>query len=219
MKPCQIVLADDHLLIRRGLRKIIDGQPGLTVVGDVGDGLELLNLLEGGCLDLVLLDISMPNIRGIEAIGQIKKLCPDIKILMLTMHSSKELLVSAMQAGADGYALKEDSDQELLLAIQQCMEGKRYLAPSLAKELSDQELERLSSPPVRIAPEQLTVREKQVLTLVAEGRKSKEVAKLLSISIRTVEHHRANIMKKTEIRSTADLIKYAIQKGFIVSPQ
>lgn len=219
MKPCQIVLADDHLLIRRGLRKIIDGQPGLTVVGDVGDGLELLNLLEGGCLDLVLLDISMPNIRGIEAIGQIKKLCPDIKILMLTMHSSKELLVSAMQAGADGYALKEDSDQELLLAIQQCMEGKRYLAPSLAKELSDQELERLSYPPVRIAPEQLTVREKQVLTLVAEGRKSKEVAKLLSISIRTVEHHRANIMKKTEIRSTADLIKYAIQKGFIVSPQ
>jgi len=219
MKPCQIVLADDHLLIRRGLRKIIDGQPGLTVVGDVGDGLELLNLLECRCFDLILLDISMPNIRGIEAIGQIKKLCPAIKILMLTMHSSKELLVSAMQAGADGYALKEDSDQELLLAIQQCMEGKRYLAPSLAKELSDQELERLSCPSVRVALEQLTVREKQVLTLVAEGRKSKEVAKLLSISIRTVEHHRANIMKKTEIRNTADLIKYAIQKGFIVSPQ
>jgi len=219
MKPCQIVLADDHLLIRRGLRKIIDGQPGLTVIGDVGDGLELLNLLEDGCPDLILLDISMPNIRGIEAIAQIKKLCPAIKILMLTMHSSKELLVNAMQAGADGYALKEDSDVELLLAIQQCMAGERYLAPSLAKELSDRELVSLTCPPVRIAPEQLTVREKQVLTLVAEGHKSKDVAKLLSISIRTVEHHRANIMKKTEIRSTADLIKYAIQKGFIVSPK
>lgn len=218
MKPCQIVLADDHVLIRRGLKKIIDGQPLLQVIGDVGDGLELLNLLQGKCPDIILLDISMPNLRGIEAIPQVKKLCPQVKILVLTMHSSKDFLVSAIRAGADGYALKEDSDTELLTAIQRCMAGERYLAPSLAAGLGPQDLALMSSP-LRIVHEQLTVREKQVLTMVAEGQKSKDIAKLLTISIRTVEHHRANIMKKIEIKSTADLIKYAMQKGYIVPPQ
>lgn len=218
MKPCQIVLADDHALIRRGLKKIIDGQSSLQVIADVGDGLELLKLLEEKCPDLILLDISMPNLRGLEAIPQVRKLCPQVKILMLTMHSSKDFLVSAIRAGADGYALKEDSDTELLSAIQKCMNGLRYIAPSLAPSISPQDLEIMSSP-LRIAHEELTVREKQVLTMVAEGHKSKDVAKLLSISIRTVEHHRANIMKKVDIKSTADLIKYAMQKGYIVPPQ
>jgi DNA-binding NarL/FixJ family response regulator len=218
MKPCQIVLADDHALIRRGLKKIIDGQPLLQVIGDVGDGLELLKLLREKCPDIILLDISMPNLRGIEAIPQVKKLCPQVKILVLTMHSSKDFLVSAIRAGADGYALKEDSDTELLAAIQKCMSGDRYIAPALAASIGQQELEIMSSP-LRIVHEELTVREKQVLTMVAEGHKSKDIAKLLSISIRTVEHHRANIMKKTAIKSTADLIKYAMQKGYIVQPQ
>ena len=218
MKPCQIVLADDHALIRRGLKKIIDGHPLLQVIGDVGDGLELLCLLKEKGPDIILLDISMPNLRGIEAIPKVKKLCPQVKILMLTMHSSKEFLVSAIRAGADGYALKEDSDTELLIAIQKCMTGDRYIAPSLAIGLSQQDLALMSSPPQSLH-ELLTVREKQVLTLVAEGHKSKDVANLLAISTRTVEHHRANIMKKTEIKSTADLIKYAIQKGYIVPPQ
>lgn len=218
MKPCQIVLADDHVLIRRGLKKIIDGQPLLQVIGDVGDGLELLKLLQEKCPDLILLDISMPNLRGIEAIPQVKKLCPQVKVLVLTMHSSKDFLVSAIRAGADGYALKEDSDAELLTAIQKCMAGDRYIAPSLAAAISPQDLTIMSSP-LRIVHEELTVREKQVLTMVAEGHKSKDIAKLLAISIRTVEHHRANIMKKTDIKSTADLIKYAIQKGYIIPPQ
>lgn len=218
MKPCQIVLADDHALIRRGLKKIIDGQPLLQVIGDVGDGLELLKILEEKCPDIILLDISMPNLRGLEAIPQVKKLCPKVKILILTMHSSKDFLVSAIRAGADGYALKEDSDTELLSAIQKCMHGLRYIAPSLAAVISPQDLEIMSSP-LRIRHEQLTVREKQVLAMVAEGHTSKDVAKLLSISIRTVEHHRANIMKKIAIKSTVDLIKYAIQKGYIVPPQ
>jgi DNA-binding NarL/FixJ family response regulator len=218
MKPCQIVLADDHLLIRRGLKKIIDGQPDLQVIGDVGDGLELLNLLQEKCPDIILLDISMPNLRGIEAIAQVKKLCPYAKILILTMHSSKDFLASALSAGADGYALKDDSDTELLGAIQKCLDGENYIAPVLAAGISPQELAAMYSK-VRPTHDQLTTREKQVVTLVAEGHKSKDIAKLLSISIRTVEHHRANIMKKTDIKSTADLIKYAIQKGYIVPPQ
>jgi DNA-binding NarL/FixJ family response regulator len=218
MTPCQIVLADDHVLIRRGLKKIIDGQPFLRVMGDVGDGLELLNLLQENCPDIILLDISMPNLRGIESIPQVKKLCPQAKILILTMHSSKDFLVSALRAGADGYALKEDSDTELLSAIQKCLDGDRYIAPALEAGVSQQELDAMCSA-VRVSHEQLTTREKQVVTLVAEGYKSKDIAKLLSISIRTVEHHRANIMKKTQIKSTADLIKYAIQKAYIVPPQ
>jgi len=218
MTPCQIVLADDHVLIRRGLKKIIDGQPFLQVIGDVGDGLELLDLLRERCPDIILLDISMPNLRGIEAINQVKRICPQVKILILTMHSSKDFLASALSAGADGYALKEDSDTELLAAIQRCLDGDLYIAPTLAAGISQQELAAMCSR-LRSGHDQLTTREKQVVTLVAEGHKSKDIAKLLSISIRTVEHHRANIMKKTEIKSTADLIKYAIQKGFIVPPQ
>ena len=218
MTPCQIVLADDHALIRRGLKKIIDGQPFLQVIGDVGDGQELLTLLGERCPDLILLDISMPNLRGIEAIPQVKKLCPLVKIMILTMHSSKEFMASALSAGADGYALKEDSDTELLSAIQKCLDGDLYIAPTLAEGITPQELAAMRSK-VRPSHDQLTSREKQVITLVAEGHKSKDIARLLSISIRTVEHHRANIMKKTEIKSTADLIKYAIHKGFIVPPQ
>lgn len=215
MTPCQIVLADDHVLIRRGLKKIIDGQPFLKVIGDVGDGLELLDLLEEKCPDIVLLDISMPRLRGIEAIAQVKKLCPQTKILILTMHSSKDFLASAIRAGADGYALKEDTDSELLSAIQKCLDGELYIAPTLAAGISQLELETLCSK-LRVVHDELTTREKQVVTLVAEGHKSKDIAKMLTISIRTVEHHRANIMKKTDIKSTADLIKYAIQKGYIV---
>lgn len=218
MTPIQIVLADDHVLIRRGLKKIIDGQPFLQVIGDVGDGLELLNFLQDKCPDIVLLDISMPNLRGIEAISQVKKLCPYVKVLILTMHSSKDFLASAIRAGANGYALKEDTDTELLKAIRKCLDGELYIAPTLAASVSAQELTVMCSK-VRVSHEQLTTREKQVVMLVAEGHKSKDIAKLLSISIRTVEHHRANIMKKTGIKSTADLIKYAIQKGFIVQPQ
>jgi len=218
MIPCKIVLADDHALIRRGLKKIIDGQPYLQVIGDVGDGLELLELLRERCPDIILLDISMPNLRGIEAISQVKKMCPLVKILMLTMHSSKDFLASALNAGADGYALKEDSDTELMNAIQTCLDGDLYIAPTLAAGISPQELIAMRSQ-LPQGTDQLTSREKQVVTLVAEGHKSRDIAKLLSISIRTVEHHRANIMKKIDIKSTADLIKYAIQKGFIVPPQ
>ena len=218
MIPCQIVLADDHVLIRRGLKKIIDGQPGLRVMGEAGDGQELLEFLKDKRPDIILLDISMPKLRGIDAIPQVKKLCPRAKVLILTMHGNREFLASAMRAGADGYALKEDSDTELLRAIQQCSDGRLYVAPSLASGISLQELDAMCSKG-RGGHEQLTSRERQVVTMVAEGHKSKEIARLLSISIRTVEHHRANIMKKTQLKSTADLIKYAMSQGFIVSPR
>jgi DNA-binding NarL/FixJ family response regulator len=217
MSVRNIILADDHVLIRRGLKKIIDGDPTLKVIGDVNDGLELLALLQNCCPDLILLDISMPNLRGIEAIKEAKKLCPKVKVLILTMHSSKDFLYSALRNGADGYALKEDTDVELLIAINKCLEGAVYISPVLAEGISPEEITSLCAGKQGVSDEELTSREKQVLIMVAEGKKSKDIAELLLISIRTVEHHRANIMKKTQMKNTAELIKYAIKKGYILA--
>ena len=216
MSVSKIVIADDHVLIRRGLKKIIDADASLKVIGEVGDGLELLKFLQNNSPDLILLDISMPNLRGIEAIAEVKKVNKKVKILVLTMHSSKDFLCSAIRAGADGYVLKEDSDIELLDAVQKCLNGDYYISPVLSEGISKKELTEICSDATNSSQE-LTSRENQVLTLVAEGKKSKDIADLLSISIRTVEHHRANIMKKSGMKNTAELIKFAIQKGFITT--
>jgi DNA-binding NarL/FixJ family response regulator len=205
-------------LIRKGLRKILEGETGIEIIGEVSDGLELLSFLQKNNPDLVLLDISMPNLRGIEAIAAAKKINAAIKILILTMHSSQDFLCNAYKAGADGYLLKEDSDTELLTAIESCLSGDFYISPVLSNQIGSKSLEIVCNEQSDIN-EALTVREKQVLTMVAEGKKSKDIAGLLSISIRTVEHHRANIMKKTNIGNTAELIKYAIQKGYINQPE
>lgn len=215
MKVYQVLLADDHVLIRHGIKKIIESEPSLEVVGQVGDGLELLNMMKEVTPDIVLLDISMPNLRGIEAIGEAKKLCPDVKILILTMHKSKQYLCHAMSAGADGYVLKEDSDTELLTAINQVLKGNIFISPVLSKELTSAEVD-LCIKNKNFPSEPLTPRERQVLKMVAEGRTSRDIAELLSISTRTVEHHRANLLKKLNISNTADLIKYAIHKGYIL---
>ncbi len=214
MGVCRIVLADDHVLIRKGLIKILEGASGLQVMGEVGDGLELLSFLKKNSPDLVLLDISMPNLRGIEAISEAKKLCPKLKIIILTMHSNKDYLCSAYKAGANGYLLKEDSDTELITAINTCLKGDFYISPFFANMFPGKKINSICSGKAHTTDE-LTTREKQVLTMVAEGKKSKQIAELLSISIRTVEHHRANIMRKTKIKNTAALIKYAFQKGFV----
>jgi DNA-binding NarL/FixJ family response regulator len=215
MKVYQVLLADDHVLIRHGIKKIIESEPWLEVIGQVGDGLELLHMMKEVTPDIVLLDISMPNLRGIEAIGEAKKICPDVKILILTMHKSKQYLCHAMSAGADGYVLKEDSDTELLTAINQVLKGNIFISPVLSKEFSSSDVE-FCIKTKNFPAESLTPRERQVLKMVSEGRTSRDIAELLSISTRTVEHHRANLLKKLSISNTADLIKYAIRKGYIL---
>lgn len=215
MGVCRVVLADDHALIRHGIKKIIETEPSLAVIGQVGDGLELLNFIKKITPDVILLDISMPNLRGIEAIGEAKKICPDVKIIILTMHKSKQYLCHALSAGADGYILKEDSDTELLTAINDALRGELFISPVLADELSVEEIKACQEKK-GVPSDSLTPRERQVLKLVAEGRTSRDIAELLSISTRTVEHHRANLLKKLNINNTADLIKYAIQKGYVL---
>lgn len=211
---CKIVLADDHAILRQGIKKIIEEEDNLEVVGEVSDGLELIDFLNNNRANLVLLDISMPNVRGIEAITEVRRAQPGVKVLMLTMHNNKEYLYAAISAGADGYLLKENSDDELLSAIDQIMHGETYISSTLAAEFSD-DLMKFYRKNKKLPFEHLTNREREVLKMVAEGNTSREIGDLLFISLRTVEHHRANIMRKMKFRSVADLIKYALDKGYV----
>jgi DNA-binding NarL/FixJ family response regulator len=207
------VLADDHVMFRQGIKRILERENGLEVVGEVGDGLKLLDLVKKSPPDVVILDISMPDLRGIEATREIKTANFEVKILILTMHKDKQYLYHAMSAGADGYLLKEDADTELFCAIEKIRQGGKYVSPLLSVELAD-DLAQVYNQGHKPLLEPLTTREREVLKLIAEGKSNKEVADLLFISIHTVQNHRANIMGKLNIRKTADLVRYAIRKGY-----
>jgi DNA-binding NarL/FixJ family response regulator len=211
-----IVLADDHVLVRQGLRRILEGMADLEVVGEANDGLELLNLLNQLAPHMVILDIFMPNLRGIEAIHEIKKIRPEVKVLILTMHKDKEYLYLALSAGAKGYLLKEDADKELFSAIEKIRQGKTYISPHFSEEVVD-DLVQIGRGDAKAIFEidPLTTREREVLKLVAEGKSSKEIAHVLFISALTVNNHRANIMEKLNLNKATDLVKYAIRKGYI----
>jgi len=206
-----IVLADDHALVRQGLKRTLEENVDLEVVGEAGDGLELLDLLKKLTPHMVILDISMPKLRGIEAIREIKMEHPRVKVLMLTMHKEKEYLHQAMSAGADGYFLKKDVDTELFSAIEKIRQGEIYVSHSLSQDLVEmwEEIRHGFRKPI------LTNREREVLKLIAEGKSSKEIAALLFISVHTVERHRANLMEKLNMKKAADLVKYAIAKGYV----
>jgi DNA-binding NarL/FixJ family response regulator len=216
MNRYRIVLADDHLLLRTGLKRILEKIPDLEIIGEAGCGLELLALLNKLTPNMVIADISMPMLRGIEATSEIKAIHPNAKVLILTMHKNKEYLYQAISAGADGYLLKEDADTQLISAIETIRRGRIYVSPLLSEELTE-DWAQISRGKSRIPLEAdpLTIREKEVLKLIAEGKSSKETAELLHISIRTVEHHRANLMAKLNLKKIADLVKYAIQKGYL----
>lgn len=213
MNAYGIVLADDHVMLRNGIKKIIEESDDMEVVAETGDGLELLNLLKNINPHMIILDISMPNLRGIEAAHEIKMVYPEIKIVILTMHKKKEYLYNALSAGADGYLLKDDTGEELLTAITKIRRGGIYLSPILSEELTG-ELIGFYRNGRKPLDDPLTIREKEVLKLIAEEKSSKEIANLLFISVRTVGHHRASIMKKLNINKIAGLVKYAIQKGY-----
>ena len=213
MTSYRIVLADDHVMIRNGIKKIIEESDDMEIVAETGDGLELLNLLKNINPHMIILDISMPNLRGIEAAHEVKMVYPEIKVVILTMHKKKEYLYHALSAGADGYLLKEDTGEELLTAITKIRRGGIYLSPILSEELTN-ELIGFYRNGRKPLDDPLTMREKEILKLIAEEKSSKEIANLLFISVRTVGHHRSSIMKKLNINKIAGLVKYAIQKGY-----
>jgi DNA-binding NarL/FixJ family response regulator len=203
-----VILADDHVMFRKGVKKIISEFADLKVIGEADDGLELLQLLNHKTPDLVIVDISMPNLRGLEATREIKKLHPQIKIMLLTMHRKREFLKQAIDAGAEGFLLKEDADSELIQGIKAIREGKKFISPLLAAEMTD-----LIMRKDRV--DLLSTREREVLKLFAEGKTPKEISDLLFISILTVRRHLANIKKKTNLKKSQDLVRFALSEGYI----
>jgi DNA-binding NarL/FixJ family response regulator len=203
-----IVLADDHAMFREGIRRIIERIEDTVVSGEVNDGLELIEFLKNSCPNLVILDISMPNMRGLEAIREIKKHYPQVQILVLTMHRKKEFIRQALADGADGFLLKEDPSGELVRAVQALKSGEKYLSQLISGDLITLTVEQDQA-------DTLTSREREVLTLLAEGKKTQEIAAALFISAHTVRRHRYNIMEKLNINNLANLVKYAISQSYI----
>jgi DNA-binding NarL/FixJ family response regulator len=201
-------------MFRQGVKRILKDADNLEVVGEASDGIELLEVSREKSPDLVILDISMPNLRGLEATREIKMLSPNTKVLILTMHRDKEYVYGAISAGAEGYLLKEDADTELFIAVEKLRQGERYVSPILSGELTHELIHIRFEGQTNAPYESLTLREKEVLKLIAEGKSHKDIADLLFISVRTVDHHRANIMRKLNIKDTANLTKYAIREGY-----
>ncbi len=210
----RIVLAEDHALVRAGIKKIVEDFADLQVVGEAGDGPQLLDLLETLNTDLVILDISMPQMSGIEVAREIKRRHPQVKILILTMHKMKEYLDDAIAAGVDGYLLKEDLAKELGSAISKIRQGATYISTLLSEEMTSLFVQSRRTMPERLT-EPLTPREIEIIKLIAEGKSSREIADLLFLSFRTIQNHRTRIMRKLNLKKNTDLVKYAIQMGLI----
>lgn len=214
-KTYRVILADDHILVRRGIKRILEENAKLEIVGEVGDGLELLNALNKIDVNMIILDVSMPNLRGIEAIPEIRRVRPEAKVLILTMHKDEEYLYQAISAGADGYLLKEDAEKELFSAIESIKNGKIYISPGLADQSMQNWARMRRGEEDSPHADALTVRQREILKMIAEGKSNKEIGDMLCISVRTVERHRANMMEKLSIRKTAELVQYALKKHYI----
>ena len=211
----KIVIAEDHTILRAGLRALLSGQNGLEVIGEAGDGREAIRKVDTLQPDLLLIDLSMPKLNGIDAIREIKSQHPKIKIIVLTVHKSEEYIIAALQAGANGYMLKDASQNELLLAIDYVLNGKTFLSPSISDKVVDAVLNTDKKDKPAAVLENLTAREREILKLVAEGNTNKKIADHLCISLKTVEKHRSNLMKKLDLRNTAALTAYAIEKKMV----
>jgi DNA-binding NarL/FixJ family response regulator len=214
-KKLRIVLADDHTILREGLRALLTADPDFEVVGEAQDGREAVRSVERLSPDLLLMDLSMPRMSGIEAIREIKKRYPETKIIALTVHKAEEYLLSTLQAGADGYILKDATHEELAMAIKNVMTGKPYLSPGVSEKVIEGYLVGKEGVKSVSAWETLSQREREILKLIAEGYKNKEIAEDLCISLKTVEKHRANLMKKLDLHNAAALTVYAVEKGLV----
>lgn len=209
----RVLLADDHSLVRAGIRSLLDNIHGVEVVAETGDGRSVLRLVKEQQPDVVLLDIAMPILNGLEAAARISKDYPRIPVIMLSMHANEEYVLQALRAGAAGYLLKDAATDELNIAIRSVINGKKFMSPGISKTLIDDYLD--NNVRARSPLERLTARQREILQLVAEGRTTRQIAGLLSVSIKTVETHRAQLMDRLEIRDVPGLVRYAIRTGLI----
>jgi len=211
----RIVIAEDHTILREGLRALLSSRPEFEIVGEAEDGRMAVQCIERLKPALALMDLSMPRMNGMDAIREIKKRCPETKILVLTVHKTEEYILATFKAGADGYALKDSTHTELVMAIKSVLTGKPYLSPGISEKVIEGYLEGRQTLKTRTAYETLTHREREILKLIAEGYKNKEIADDLCISVKTVEKHRANIMEKLGLHNVQALTAFAIEKGLV----
>jgi len=211
----KIVLADDHTILREGLRALLTSDPDFEIVGEARDGREAVRCVEKLGPDLLLMDLSMPRMSGMDAIREIKKRYPATRIIALTVHKTEEYLLTTLQAGADGYVLKDATHDELVMAIKNVMGGKSYLSPGVSEKVIEGYLEGKGNSRSVSSWETLSQREREVLKLIAEGYKNKDIAEDLCISLKTVEKHRANLMKKLDLHNAAALTVYAVERGLV----
>ncbi len=208
----KILLVDDHAVLREGLKALLNSEDDLHVIGGANSGREALQLIDGLRPDVVVTDISMPGLNGIETTRQLRARYDALKIIILSMHEDQAYVTEALQAGANGYVVKQADAGEVIRAIKAVMAGGAYLSPIISKDLIDDYLTRA---PNTVPAHQLTTREREVAQLIAEGQSTREISTLLTISVKTVETHRANIMRKLNAKSTADIVKYAIKKHWV----
>lgn len=214
MSMTTIVLADDHHVVRQGLRSLLEAEPDFSVVGEASDGLETAQLVERLQPDVLVLDLMMPGLNGLEVTRQVGQRSPQTHVVILSMHANEAYVLEALQAGAAAYVVKESTSAELVRAVREAVAGRRYLSPPLSERAIEAYMQKAES--AALDPyETLTAREREVLHLAAEGHNNAEIADRLFISRRTVETHRANLMRKLGLRSQTDLIRYALQRGIL----
>ncbi len=214
-KQYRIAIAEDHTILREGLRALLISEPDFDVVCEAGDGRDAIQCIEEHQPDLILMDLSMPRMNGLEAIKEIKKRSRTTMVMALTVHKSEEYILATLQAGADGYVLKDTTHSELVSAIRHVLSGKRYLSPGVSEKVIEGYLEEKRIVKSRTAWDTLTKREREILKLIAEGYKNKEIADYLCVSLKTVEKHRTNLMKKLDIHNVATLTAFAMEKGLV----
>lgn len=215
MTAVRVILADDHTLVRAGLRKLLETLPNLTVVGEAGDGLELLSLAQQLRPHLVLMDIAMPGLNGIEATERLLRAWPDVRVLILSMHQGEEYVRQALRHGASAYLLKDSAPMELDLAIAAVLRGETYLSPAVSRGVVSDYVQRLRN---EEQPTQLlTPRQREVLQLIAEGQSNKDIARRLDLAVKTVETHRSQLMKQLGIHDVAGLVRHAMRIGLVAS--
>jgi len=213
MRSLRVILADDHTLVRAGLRSLIEQMKDVTVVAEANDGHEVLALVSAHHPDVVLMDITMPGMNGFEAALRLKKDDPQVKIIILSMHASEEYVLQALRAGASGYLLKDAAPLELGLALQSVARGETYLSPPISRQVVDGYMQRVGQGEQPLAL--LTGRQREILQLIAEGSSTKEIARKLNLSVKTVETHRAQLMERLDIHDVAGLVRFAVRHGMI----
>lgn len=213
----KVVIAEDHAILREGLKSLLISNSNMNfeIVGEAEDGREAIKCVERLKPDLIIMDLSMPKMNGMEAIREIKRISKEIKIVVLTVHKNEEYILASFKAGADGYVLKDSSYNELMMAIQNVLKGKRFISPEISEKVLEGYIEGRERLKEKTSWETLTPREREILKLIAEGYKNKEIAEELCISVKTVEKHRSNIMEKLNLHNAQALTTFAIEKGLV----